>query len=37
MGGESEERRRDSPWMNPPETAEYLGIALVLQRQVVPA
>lgn len=28
MGGESEERRRDSPWMNPPETAEYLGIAL---------
>ena len=28
MGVEGEERRRDSPWMPPPETAAYLGIAL---------
>ncbi len=28
MTVDSEGKRRDSPWMRPPETAAYLGIAL---------
>lgn len=28
MPTDSEEKRRDSPWMSPPETAVYLDIAL---------